>query len=353
MSKDYYQILGIDKKASKDDIKKAFRQLAHKFHPDKKGGNADKFKELNEAYSVLSDDKKRAEYDSYGRVFSDAGSGSGPTGGFDFSGFSDANFAGFDIGDIFSEFFGKGTGYGSARGRDISIDVEVTFAESVFGSQRKLLLNKSSTCQDCSGSGATPKTEMVTCTKCNGNGKVRENKRILFGTFSAVAICSNCRGKGKIPKDNCKTCHGLGVLRKEEEIAVNIPPGLDDGEVIKIAGSGEAVSGGIAGDLYIKIHVQKHPLFRKEGNNITTNLNIKLSTALLGGEYKLVTLDGETVLKIPSGIMHGEILRLKGKGVPYEKNKRGDLLIKLSIQLPNKLSKEARSLVEGLKQEGI
>ncbi len=354
MSKDYYSILGVDKKASKDDIKKAFRQLAHKYHPDKKGGNADKFKEVNEAYTILSDDKKRAEYDSYGHVFSDAGGSGFSSEGFDFSNFAaGGDFAGFNINDIFSEFFGGGGGYGAVRGRDISVDVEVSFAESIFGSERKFLLSKSSNCSECGGSGAAQKTEMITCAKCNGNGKVRESKRILFGTFASVVICSNCRGKGKVPKEKCKTCHGLGVLRKEEEVAINIPPGIENGEVIKVSGGGEAVSGGVAGDLYIKVHVTKHPLFMKDGRNLVTNLNIKLTTALLGGEYKLTTLDGEVVIKIPAGVAHGEILRLRNKGVPYDKNRRGDLLIKLNIQLPNKLSKDATRLVEELKKEGI
>jgi molecular chaperone DnaJ len=352
VSKDYYQILGIDKKASKDDIKKAFRKLAHQYHPDKKGGNADKFKEVNEAYTVLSDDKKRAEYDSYGRVFSDASYSGNGTEGFDFSNFAGGDFAGFNINDIFGDIFGSQSGY-SKRGSDISVDVEISFNESVFGTERKILLHKTSQCETCKGSGAAPNTGTVTCTKCNGNGRIRESKRILFGTFSQVTACPNCRGTGQIPKEKCKTCHGIGLKKGEEEIVFNIPAGLDDGEVIKITGAGEAISGGINGDLYVKVHVMKHPLYKKDGNNLVTNLNIKLTTALLGGEYNLQTLDGDVTVKIPRGISHGELLRMKGKGIPYEKNKRGDLLIKINIQLPQKLSKEAEKLIDLLKKEGI
>jgi len=355
MAKDYYNILGVDKKASTDDIKKAFRKLAHKYHPDKKGGDTDKFKEVNEAYSVLSDDKKRAEYDSYGRVFSDAsgGAGQGPFGGFDFSGFANgAGVEGFDLGDIFGEFFAGGRTR-ETRGRDISVDIELPFSESIFGTERKILLAKTSKCDNCGGSGAAKGSHLETCTTCNGRGKIHETKRSIFGSFSSVTTCNICRGKGKVPKEKCATCHGLGVYRKDEEIALRIPAGIEDGEVIRLSGGGEAVSGGPAGDLYVKIHVKRHPLFTKEGSNLTTNLSIKLSTALLGGDYRLQTLDGDMTVKIPAGVSIGEILRVRGKGVPVDKNKRGDLLIKLSIELPTKLSKEAQHLVEELKKEGV
>ncbi len=352
MAKNYYNILDVPKSASTDDIKKAFRKLAHKYHPDKKGGDAEKFKEASEAYSVLSDEKKRAEYDSYGRVFSDGSGGQGPFGGFDFSGFSGQGFEGFDLGDIFGDIFGGGPER-SKRGRDISVDLELPFAESIFGVERKILLAKTSKCDSCGGSGAVKGAGMQTCTTCNGRGKIHETKRSFFGSFSAVTTCSVCNGRGQVPKEKCHTCRGLGVRRKDEEIVLRIPAGIEDGEVIRLSGGGEAVAGGIPGDLYAKIRVKKHPMFAKEGNNIVTHLSIKLSTALLGGEYRIQTLDGEMPVNIPAGISLGEILRVKGKGVPYEKHKRGDLLIKLSIELPSKLSKEAERLVEQLKKEGI
>ena len=362
--RNYYDILGVQKSASKDEIKKAFRKLAHQFHPDKKGGNADKFKELNEAYSVLSDDKKRAEYDTYGRVFNEAGGSSGGNAGgfnpedfgFDFSGANGQGFEGFqnfDFGDIFGDFFGGGRREQAVRGRDISIDLELAFEESIFGVDRKVHLTKNVICDRCKGNGGEPNTEMKTCPSCNGKGKIHETRRSILGSFSTVATCNTCRGKGKIPKEKCSLCHGAGILSRQEEISIRIPSGIDDGEMIRLAGKGEAASGGTTGDLYVKIHVKRHPLFAKEGTNLTTTLGIKLTTALLGGEYILNTLDGNITVKIPEGVTHGEILRVKGKGVPVDKNRRGDLMIRLQIQLPKKLSRQEKHLIEELKKEGL
>lgn len=357
MSKNYYDILGLTKTASKEDIKKAFRKLAHKFHPDKKGGDANKFKEVNEAYSVLSDDKKRAEYDSYGRVFSGAGgAGPGPDmGGFDFSGFTggQAGFEDFNIGDIFGDIFGGGAGGRVARGRDISIDIELTFAESVFGAERKVLITKTSRCETCHGNGGKPGTEMKTCETCNGKGRVHETRRSFFGSISTTRSCETCHGSGKIPKEKCATCHGAGIVRRQEEIAISVPPGIDDGEMIRLSGMGEAIAGGVAGDLYVKVHVKRHPFLRKEGANLTTDLNVKLSDALLGADYTVHTLDGDITLKIPENVSFGEVLRVRGKGVPVEKNRRGDLLVRINITFPGKLSKTARGLLEDLRKEGI
>ncbi len=355
MQKNYYDILGLSKSASTDEIKKAFRKLAHKYHPDKKGGDPEKFKEISEAYSVLSDEKKRAEYDSYGRVFSDAGNGAGGpfgAGGFDFSGFNAQGFEGFDLGDIFGDIFNGGK-VREQRGRDISVDIELSFADSIFGTERKILIAKTSECSDCAGSGAAKGSSLERCSVCNGNGKIHETKRSFFGSFSTVTSCTSCHGRGKVPKERCHTCRGLGIHRKDEEIAVKIPSGIENGEVIRLAGAGEAIAGGASGDLYIKVRVKSHPLFTKEGVNLVTTLSIKLSTALLGGEYHLQMLDGEMNLQIPAGVTFGEILRVRGKGVPHGKNKRGDLLIKLSIVLPNKLSRSAQKLIEELKKEGI
>lgn len=365
MSKNYYDILGVTKDASKDDIKKAFRNLAHKYHPDKKDGDEKKFKEVNEAYTILSDDKKRAEYDSYGRVFSGGPStGSGQAGfeGFDFSNFTSEGFgnANFDFGDInlgemFSDFFGGRTG-GSrrARGHDISIDLEIAFEESVFGVERKIFVTKAGLCDICQGSGAKPGVGEKTCPACNGKGKLHETRRSFLGSFTSVRVCGACRGAGKVPEEKCPHCRGFGVMRKEAEIIVNIPPGISDGEVIRLAGAGEAVAGGAPGDLYAKIYVKKHPLFHKEGNNLVTDLKIKLTTALLGGEYNLKTLDGNIVVKVPAGISFGEILRVRGKGVPLARGgKRGDLMIRVKIEMPAHLSKDATALVEKLKEKGI
>jgi molecular chaperone DnaJ len=356
MSKDYYETLGVNKEASTEDIKKAFRKLAHKYHPDKQGGDAAKFKEVNEAYSVLSDEKKRAEYNAYGRVFSDAQGGynTGGFGGFDFSGFNAQSFEDVDLGDIFGQFFGgAGRAGRQKRGADISVDIEITFQESVFGADRSILLNKTSVCEHCAGSGGEPGTEVKTCPTCNGKGKIHETKNSFLGAFSTVRTCTTCNGSGKVPTQKCKICHGAGILRKQEEIKIKIPAGIDNGEMIRLTGAGEAVAGGIPGDLYIKIHVKKHSTFRKEGANLVADLNIKLSTALLGGDYSLETLDGNISIKIPAGISHGEILRVRNKGIPVERNKRGDILVKINIQLPHKLSKTAAKLIEELKKEGI
>lgn len=355
MAKDYYQILDIDKKASKDDIKKAFRKLAHKYHPDKGGGSEEKFKEINEAYGVLSDDKKRAEYDSYGRVFSNGSTGNGqggPFSGFDFSGATAEGFEGFDLGDIFGDFFNGGR-QRTHRGRDISIDIEIDFKEAIFGIRRKVLIQKTVRCDECSGSGAKKGTKLTTCEQCNGQGSIREVKKSFIGAFSVNRSCEKCQGKGKTPKEKCPTCFGIGIVKKQQEIVVDIPTGIENGEMIRLPEEGEAVASGPAGDLYVKIHVKKDARFHREGNNIVTTLNIKLSDALLGGEYRVETLDGNLKLKIPENISFGEILRIKGKGVPIDKTRRGDLHIKINIILPKKLSRKAKKMIEDLKQEGV
>ena len=358
--RDYYEVLGIDKKASKEEIKKAFHKLAHKYHPDKGGGDSEKFKEVSEAYSILSDDKKRAEYDSYGRTFG-SGNGTGGFGGFqggdfDFSQFQDAfnqgGFAGFDFGDVFGDIFGGGSPR-QRRGRDISIDLEISFKDSVFGTQRRVLLAKTAQCETCGGTGAEPGTKLETCTKCNGGGKIHETSNTIFGSISMTRVCDKCHGTGKIPKEKCHTCRGEGVYKKQEEIEIMVPAGVNGGEMIRLAGAGEAVAGGSAGDLYVKIHVSADPRFKKEGTNLVSELSIKLSDALLGAEYKFQTLEGEETVTIPPGASHGEIITIKGRGVPTGRGKRGDLFIKIRITLPQKLSKNAKGLIEKLREEGI
>jgi len=290
--KDYYKILGVSRNASEDEIKKAFRKLAHVYHPDKSGGDEAKFKEANEAYAVLSDKKKRQQYDAYGSAGPGAGgfggAGFDPSGfGFDFSGFQGAGFDTGDLGDILSSIFG---GRRVRRGRDIAVDIELSFQESIFGAERKVVINSK--------------------------------------------------------------------LVKQKEVSISVPPGIDDGQMIRLSGMGETLEGGVPGDLYVKVHVRKHPYLRKEGYNLIMDLAVLLSEALLGGERTIATLDGEVTLKVPSGIKHGTILRVKGKGVPYSqsastgKGGRGDLYVRVHIQIPEKLSKEARKAVEELKKQG-
>jgi len=365
-AKDYYNVLGIDKKASKDDVKKAFRKLAHKYHPDKGGTDESKFKEITEAYSVLSDDKKRREYDTYGQSFAGASgpaggpSGQGnPFGGFDFSQFQQGFGNGgvdFDFGDIFGDMFGGGRGGQSRttpRGRDISIDLEVPFKDAIFGTTRDVLIAKVSTCNLCHGSGAKPGTDLEACKTCNGSGRVHETRNSILGQFTSVRICSACDGSGKVPKEKCPECKGHGTQRRQEEIHISIPAGIDNGEMIRLPQQGEAIKTGIAGDLYVKIHVKPHATFRRDGSNLTMDLPVKLTDALLGTIASIETLEGKTLeVKIPPMKRAEELLRVRGKGIPAH-NDRGDLIIRLEVALPHKLSGKAKKSVEGLQAEGL
>lgn len=366
---DYYEILGVARNATKDDIKKAYRKLAHKYHPDKSSGDDKKFKELSEAYDVLRDDKKRAEYDTYGKTFSGGGSAERPGqgfGGFDFGDFASRSGQGFefDFGDLFENFFsGQGSRKSSAswrtkRGADIAVDLSISFEDSIFGTERKILLSKVSYCSVCKGSRAEPNSGTEKCPACQGAGKIHESRRSVFGAVSSFRECTKCAGKGTIPIKKCSACSGHGVSKKSEEITVKIPPGIRDGEAVSLPGMGEAVSGGVAGDLYVKFAVGKHPVFKREGLNLVMDLDIKMSEALLGVEKDIMTLDGLIKLKVPAGINSGEILAARGKGVPqghglHGAKGRGDLMIKVMIKTPKKISKKAKDLIEELKKEGV
>ncbi len=304
---------------------------------------------------MLGDEKRRAEYDSYGHSFA------GGASGFNWSDFTQQNSHGqgfeFDIGDIFENFgdmFGAGFGKKTQtpRGRDISIDIELEFSESIFGVERKILLTKNATCNYCKGSGAKDGTELQNCSTCGGNGRVRENRQSIMGSFTTVRECQQCRGTGKIPKEKCGYCAGGGIVRKEEEIELKIPAGIQDGEVIRMPERGEAVQNGKSGDLYIKLHVKNHKNITRDGFNLYSTLSIKISDALLGSTYKVELIDGTLDIKIPAGIKYGEKLRIKGRGVPYG-SKRGDHYVKIIIETPTKLSRTAKKLVEQLRAEGI
>ncbi|MFA6602072.1 MAG: DnaJ domain-containing protein, partial [Candidatus Paceibacterota bacterium] len=284
--KDYYKTLGLDKSASKDDIKKAFRKLAHEHHPDKTKNDpvsSAKFKEASEAYSVLSDDDKRKQYDMFGSAgpggpstssgqggFGGFNGGQG-FGGFDFSGFQQGNGQNFefDLGDIFSDFFGQSSGRRQTaqnrRGTDISVDLLISFSESIFGVEKDLLVDKASKCLTCSGSGAEPGSSMEKCQTCKGKGQVTETRRSFLGMFNTVKVCPECQGSGQIPKIKCGTCRGSGVTERKQEISVKIPAGIEDGQMIRLTNMGEAIPFGVSGDLYVRIHVQAHPTIRKEG----------------------------------------------------------------------------------------
>ncbi len=362
MAKDYYSILGVQKGASKEEIKKAFRTLAHKYHPDKKGGDEAKFKEINEAYSVLSDDTKRRQYDTVGSMggagFNPNGFGGfsaqgGPASGWDFSGFADgANGFSFDLGDIFGDMFG-GARARTRRGRDISIDIEIDFKESVFGGMRDIVVKKMNTCAHCKGTGGEPGAKMKTCATCEGKGKMTETRSSMFGTFSTVTTCTTCTGRGEVPTELCKECNGAGVVKGEKTIRVAIPAGIENGEMIRISGGGEAIQNGTAGDLYVKIRVKEHPIFEKDGIDLVTVLPIKLSEALLGTKKEIETLEGKLTVDIPAGSKHGEEILVKGKGVPAGGSRRGNLCIELDVEIPKKLSNSQKELIEQLKTEGL
>lgn len=357
MASDYYKTLGVEKNASQEDIKKAFRKLAHQHHPDK-GGDEKKFKEASEAYSVLSDEKKRKEYDTYGS----AGPGAGFSGanGFDFSGFSSGmggqGFDGMDLNDIFGDLFGgtrAGRSSGVRRGRDISVDLQISFSEAVFGIERKVSITKTGACDTCKGSGAKPGAKINMCTHCNGKGSISEAKQTMLGAFMQTRECSTCHGAGKIPEEKCATCKGHGVMRKEEDITIRIPAGIENGEMVRLTGAGEAVLNGKAGDLYVRIHVAPHKVFKRDREHLIMNLNVKLTDAILGAEYPIETLEAPIKVTIPKGISSGEVLRVKGKGVPYEKKHRGDLFINVEVKNPTKLSRTAEKLIEELRKEGL
>lgn len=348
MNKDYYEILGVDKNASNEDVKRAYRKLAHKHHPDKNGGDEKKFKEINEAFQVLGDDSKRKQYDQFGA----AGGFSG-----DFSqGFEGGRwgFGAEDLGDVFETFFGGfgGRGQKSKRGSDISIAIDVSFADSVFGTKRSVLLQRTAQCELCSGSGAEAGTKKKKCAMCQGTGTIRESRKSIFGMFTSLAECSSCGGTGEISEHPCKSCRGAGIKRKQENLDIEIPPGIQNGEVVKLVGMGEDVFGGISGDLYVKIGVTPHPFFHREGSDILMDLQLPISVMLMGGEEKIKTLDGAILIKIPELSSSGDFLRVRGKGVVKSRSARGDLLIRLFPKLPKKLSPRAKKLLSDLKEEG-
>ncbi len=342
--KDYYQILGVERNASADEVKKAFRKLATKHHPDKKTGDEAKFKEISEAYAVLS------EYDRVGH--SSGGNGAGP---FQWGGFGGQGVE-FDLGDIFEGFgdlFNRGRqGAGATRGRDISIDLEISLKDAAFGTTRTVLLAKHNTCTACEGTGAEKGEGTVNCTACNGNGKIRETRQSVLGMFTTVRECTVCDGRGTVPKVACTTCNGRGILKSQEEITVTIPAGIEHGEMIRLTGRGEAARGGASGDLYVKVHVEKHPSITRDGAHLATILTIKLTDALLGAAREVETLDGAVQLKIPAGVKSGDTMRVRERGI-RQGSRRGDFLVRVVVEIPQKLTRKAKKLIEELREEGL
>ena len=373
MAKDYYNTLGISKGASDGEIKKAYRKLAHKYHPDKKGGDEKKFKEINEAYQTLSDKQKRGQYDQFGSTFEQAGAGAGAGGagfgGFDFSDIFRRAGAGaggikFDFGDLggFGDIFGsqreeRASAY--FRGEDISVDVEMTLEEAARGLEKELNIYLRSTCSSCRGTGAASGSKIKECPTCHGAGQIRKTKRTFLGSFAQVETCPDCQGEGRRPEKNCSKCGGDGRVRETRKIKINIPAGIADGQTIQLTGQGEAgfrpASGkSLPGDLFITVHIKAHPYFRRKGSDIYFDLEINLSQAILGGYLKAPTLDGEVKLKIPAGIQSGKIIKLGGRGLPYLQGRgQGDQLVIVKVKIPEKLTGRQKKIIEEMKEAGM
>lgn len=341
--KDYYKTLELEKNASQEDIKKAFRRLAHKYHPDKPGGDEKKFKEVNEAYRVLSNSQKRAQYDQFGSAGPGAGfGGAHGFGGFDFSQFQRGADFDFDLGDIFSGAFGSG-GFGGSRrrkrGQDIVTELVIDFEESVFGAEKKITIDHTIVCGECGGSGAEKGSGMEICPECKGSGKVQTN---MMGLFAIAQTCPTCGGERQVPKNKCKMCNGAGIRREKDIINIKIPGGIKTGDNLRMSGRGEAIKNGQAGDLYIKIKVKSHKTFKRDGRDLRVDYEVSLKDVLLGGEHKIELLDGEKVsLKIEEGTQYGEEIKIKGKGIP---SLNGDLFVRIIFNIPKKLSKKEKEI---------
>lgn len=344
--KDYYDILGLQKGASEDEIKKAFRKLAIQYHPDKNQGNKEaeeKFKEINEAYQVLSDPQKKAQYDQFGTTdFNGGGFGEGGFGGFDFS-----DLGGF--GDIFDTIFGGGFSggrkkNGPQRGADIEYNLDLTFEEAVFGVEKEISVSRNEKCETCGGTGAKPGTSPKTCDKCGGSGQIRSQRSTPLGSFVTTSTCDKCGGKGKIIPDPCKTCHGTGKVRKSKKIKVNIPAGVDTGNVMPLRGQGEiGTNGGPSGDLYVNIRVNPHSTFKRKGYDIYIDEHISFAKATLGAEIKVPTIDGDVKYEIPAGTQSGTMFRLRGKGIPVVNGRgRGDQLVNIIVDIPKSLNEKQK-----------
>ena len=358
MPKDYYKILGVDKNTKEDDIKKAFRRLAHEHHPDK-GGDAKRFKDINEAYQVLGDKQKRATYDQFGSAaFENGGMGaSGPGGaGVDFSGFN-INMDDFgDLGDMLGGVFGfGGRGSRQKRGHDLEAEVQIEFLESVFGVDKEIRIYRHQACSLCHGNGADPSAGVSTCKTCGGSGRIQQAQRTLLGTLNTVVACPDCHGTGQRVEKPCKQCSGTGVEKKETSIGIKIPPGIENGEALKVSAQGEYPGpGGRTGDLYIRVRVRSHAEFSRSELNILSTVYVPFTVMVLGGNYDVNTVDGQVALKIPAGTVAGTVFKLREKGVPSLHGRgRGDHLIALLPQVPKKLTKEQKKLLDELQGQGL
>jgi len=372
--KDYYNILGIEKNASQEEIKKAFHRLAHKHHPHK-GGDEKKFKEINEAYQILSNKEKRAQYDQFGQVFEGGVPGGGAgfdsgwfwgnrPEGFDSEGFN-VEFDMGDLGDIFGDFFGVpfGSGSGSRRrtkdikkGSDIKIEIEINLEETLKETRKEISLKKQVSCSRCQGAGAEPGTKTNECFSCRGSGQVQQIRRTILGSFTQTTICPECKGEGQRPEKPCNVCHGEGRIKDEEDIEIFIPAGIDTNQIIKVAGKGNAGRrNGKPGDLYVRIIVKPHPIFERRGDDLFLQKEISITQASLGDEIEISSLEKTKILlAIPAGTEFGKIFKISGKGVPhFGGSDRGNLYVELKVKTPKKLTRRQKELLEKLKQEGV
>lgn len=352
--RDYYEVLGVPRNADDAALKKAYRVLAKKYHPDTNQGDPEaeaKFKEASEAYAVLSDPEKRRQYDQFGHAaFENGGGGAGGFGGFDFSGADMGDI----FGDIFGDLFGGGrsrsrANNGPMRGANLRTSIRITFEEALFGCEKEIELTSKDECTECHGTGAKPGTQPETCPKCNGKGQVVYTQQSMFGMVRNVQTCPECGGTGKIIKEKCPTCRGAGYTSSKKRISVSIPAGIDDGQSVRIRGKGElGVNGGERGDLLVEVIVSNHPIFKRQDTDIYSTVPISFAQAALGGEIRIKTVDGEVLYNVAPGTQTDTRIRLKGKGVPYLRNKniRGDHYVTLVVKVPEKLNKEQKEALQ-------
>ncbi len=347
--RDYYEVLSVSRSCSDDDIKKAYRRLALQFHPDRNNAPeaTERFKEATEAYQVLSDAEKRSAYDRYGHAAFERSGGAGTV---DFS-----NFVGLSIEDLFESFFGtpgqRGARQRVQRGQDLRYDLHLTLEEAVFGTSKEISLTKHASCARCTGSGMEPGSQRTRCTRCEGSGEIRRMQQSIFGQFVNVTLCDRCNGEGQVISDPCSECQGRGVVRAKQTVAVDVPPGADEGIQLRLTGQGEpAPRGGVAGHLYVVLHVQPHRFFKRQGNDLLLEMPINVAQATLGDEFSIPTLDAKEVpLKIPAGTQSGRIVRIRGEGVPFlREHGRGDLQVHIKVRTPTELTDEQKKLFRQL-----
>jgi len=360
MSKrDYYEILGVGKDASADEIKKAFRRLAVQHHPDKEGGDESKFKEINEAYEVLKDPSKRQRYDQFGHAGvggATGGAGGNPFGG-GFNGFGgqgqniNFDFGDLGLGDIFGSFFGGGgspRNQGPRRGRDVETKIDISFEAAVFGTEEELHLNIDDTCEHCKGTTVEPGHSLKTCDTCKGQGQVVQVMRTIFGNIQQASVCPTCKGTGKVPEKVCSVCHGKGTQKRAQNITLKVPAGIDDGAVIRLREHGEAAANAPKGDLYVNVRVKPHKKFTREGDLILSEEHVGMADAALGTEIDVDTVDGPVRMKVPAGTQSGADFKLSGHGVPHIRNgeTRGAHIVTIVVDTPTKLTKKQKELLE-------